>query len=110
MKPNFINYHSNRSQKNLMPGEERINYDEMLKSRNEIIKQCRNQNLNISDFGDSMGDNFQYLPQKRAMSNTSMSQKARKNQMINRKSTTNLIPARSKKPKFILKKNNKAPK
>ena len=95
MHTSFGNYNSNRSNAN------KINYDELLKSRNEIMKQCMNQsNLsnaqNMSYESNRSLDGFhrsQYVPKK-----------GKRTQMDSRKSTTNLIPARSKKPKFILKK------
>lgn len=112
MYNNIRNYYSNRANPSQNFAEQKINYDEILKSRNEIIKQCRNTNnsigrSNISYESNNSLDKFvnNGLNKSRPGSNSSIGSKTAPSRNMNRKSTTNLIPVRNKKPKFILKKD-----
>jgi hypothetical protein len=113
MYTNMRNYYSNRNHPTQNFAEQKINYDEILKSRNEIIKQCRNPNnslgrSNMSYESNNSGDKFgvsNILNKSRPASNSSIGSKTAPSRNMTRKSTTNLIPSRNKKPKFILKKD-----
>lgn len=111
MKVNTKNYFSNRNQPSSNFAEQKINYDEILKSRNEILKQIKNHNIEVS--GTNMSyernssqekfSNSNYVLKNRPISNSSFSNKHPPTANMNRKSTTNLVPARTKQPKFIMK-------
>ena len=121
MYTDIKNYYSNRNQSksksnNYKFAEQKINYNEILKSRNEILKRIKNQNgsvgnPNISYEGNNNDNSRDRLGQShvitksRPASNSSIGSKNANSSNTNRKSTTNLMPSRYKKPKFILKKD-----
>ena len=81
----------------------KINYDEILKSRNAIINQCNNnQNSLLANTSLSYESNRSIETFQRSLYTSKSKNRPQNN---SRKSTTNLLPTASRKGKFILKNN-----